>query len=243
MIIIPSIDLKQGQCVRLKQGDFNQTVTYTNTPQKVAEQFKREGATVLHVVDLDGAKNGALAQVDLIADIVSIFSGTVQVGGGIRTTQDIDTLLSVGVKRVVIGTQALLNIPQTLTWLETYGPETIMLALDFRLQQGIPYLAADGWQTQTAQSLWDVLSLFSSVTQVLCTDISKDGMQQGPNLAVYQECLLKFPALKLQASGGISRLQDITQLNNSGLAGCIIGKAFYENTLSLPEVLQCLNNE
>jgi phosphoribosylformimino-5-aminoimidazole carboxamide ribotide isomerase len=243
MIIIPSIDLRQGQCVRLRQGDFNQTTIYTNSAVNMVTEFKKQGASALHIVDLDGAKNARPTQTSLIAEIINSFSGRVQVGGGVRTDDDIEILFYMGATQVVIGTQAIFDIQKTLSWIEKYGATKIVIALDFRYLENTPYLATHGWQTQTKKTLWEALSELPATAQILCTDISKDGMQKGPSFEVYQTCLSKFPALKLQASGGVSSLADIKKLKQQGLSACIIGKAFCENKLSLPEVLACLNKE
>lgn len=240
MIIIPSIDIQNGKCVRLTQGDFNQVSIYNDMPAYMAQAFCKRGAITLHIVDLDGAKQGRLTQTKYIKEIRRAFTGQLQVGGGIRTTQDIDELLALGIERVVLGSYAIQNIAQTRAWLAHYGPEKIVLALDFKIQKSLPYLAIHGWQEQTEYTLWEMLDQYPNIIYVLCTDISKDGMQTGPNLDFYQEFVQRYPHIKLQASGGIGKLQDVSQLQQLGVSAAIIGKALYENKFSLEEALQCL---
>jgi phosphoribosylformimino-5-aminoimidazole carboxamide ribotide isomerase len=243
MIIIPSIDLKEGNCVRLVQGDFRQCSIYSNTPKNSAQTFFEKGARALHIVDLDGAKNGQISQIDCIQKIKTVFSGLVQVGGGIRESKQIDSLLDCGVQRVVLGSRAVQNITQTAAWLKTYGSEKIVLAFDFRVLNGTPYLAVNGWQEQTEYSLWNLLDYYPELSHVLCTDISKDGMQAGPNMAFYQEMRTRYPYLYIQASGGISTIEEVIQLKNIGIYGAIIGKALYENKINLEEAIQCSKSE
>lgn len=281
MIIIPSIDIQNGKCVRLIQGDFKQTSVYHNTPEHIAQTFAAKGATTLHIVDLDGAQHGCLTQTHCIQKIRQHFPGILQVGGGIRSDQDIEQLFTLGIERIVLGSQAIQNIAQTKAWLSQYGPEKIVLALDFNIKssvqpsraiqrQGaqstgtgvdmivnensehrttqyldhtaacIPYLAVQGWQEQTQHTLWEVLDQYPNVIHVLCTDIGKDGMQTGPNFQFYEQFRQRYPHIQLQSSGGISNMQDILQLEQLGVSAAIIGKALYENKLSLEEILLCL---
>ncbi|MFC3907578.1 1-(5-phosphoribosyl)-5-[(5-phosphoribosylamino)methylideneamino]imidazole-4-carboxamide isomerase [Legionella dresdenensis] len=239
MNIIPSIDLKNGQCVRLKQGDFKQLTIYPLDPVSVAQQYNQMDISCLHIVDLDGAEQKKPVQLELIAAIASAFKGDIQVGGGVRTRQDIEALFTCGVTRVVIGTSAVMDVNRVRQWLQSYSAERIVIALDFWLEKDMPFLAINGWQTATAVNLWQQLELFTGIEHVLCTDISKDGMGNGPNLEFYRQAASRFPAVKFQASGGVSSLKDIHELKDSGVAGCIIGKALFEGTLKLPEVAIC----
>lgn len=240
MIIIPSIDIKDGNCVRLTQGDFSRVSQYPLKPEEVAFRFFEDGASVLHLVDLNGAKFGKISQIDCIKTIRKVFKQVMQVGGGIRDDDDIDTLLNIGVNRVVIGSSAVLNIEITTKWLEKHGSDVIVLALDFRLEDSVPYLAVKGWQKQTQKSLWDVLDIYPAVSRVLCTDINKDGMGNGPNLEFYREIKKRYPNLKVQSSGGISSMEDILKLKELDLDGAIVGKALHDNKLNLREVIACL---
>lgn len=238
--IIPSIDLKDGTCVRLTQGDFTKVSNYQPKPEEVAYAFSNAGASTLHIVDLDGAKSGKISQIDCIKSIRQNFNGIMQVGGGIRSDNNIDILLNIGINRLVIGSNALLNIEITKEWIKKYSADVIVLAVDFKIEKNIPYLAIKGWQEQTQKSLWNILNLYPEILHVLCTDINKDGMEQGPNLKFYQEIKTRYPNLKIQASGGISTIKDILELEKLGLDGAIIGKALHENKLNLKEAILCL---
>jgi phosphoribosylformimino-5-aminoimidazole carboxamide ribotide isomerase len=243
MIIIPSIDIKNGKCVRLRKGNFHKSVIYQYTPQEMAKRFKKIGVPVIHVVDLDGAQKGQITQISSIADIVKTFSGVVQVGGGIRTKDDIDLLFAQGVRRVVIGTNALRDIAQTMQWINRYSSEAVALALDFNMIRGTPYVAIDGWQQTTTKSVWEVLDLFQGVIKhVLCTDISKDGMQIGPNFEFYKVLRNRYPLINIQASGGISSINDIVRLKNMGINNVILGKAIYESKIVLKEVINLVSH-
>lgn len=241
MIILPSIDIINGNCVRLKQGDFAQQTTYNATPAMMAKFFKQEGAKAMHVVDLQGAKNGKLMQLDVIASIVEAFGEGVQAGGGVRTREDVDLLLASGVNRVVIGTRAVTQQHDTSVWLNDYGIDRLVFALDFRLKDSIPCLATSGWQADSQLTLWELLDNLPDFSHVLCTDIGQDGMQKGPNLTMYEFCVQQYPRIHFQASGGIGRLTDIRALNALGLSAAIIGKALYEEKLLLSEAISCLN--
>ncbi len=240
MIIIPSIDIKEGKCVRLTQGDFRQSTVYSSTPGAIAQQFSDRGAIRLHIVDLDGAKIGQLSQISTIKDIILNFKGLVQVGGGIRRKADIDTLLMLGADRIVIGTGAVQDIAQTLTWINEYGPSSIVLAFDFKMTENVPYIAVSGWQENTKLRLWDILDNYQNIEHILCTDIAKDGMQEGPNFTFYKTLRTSYPKIKVQASGGIRNLDDLKKLDDLGVSGAIVGKAIYENKISIEEAIICL---
>lgn len=239
MIIYPSIDLKEGKCVRLTQGDFSKVTTYTRDPKDVARVLMDSGARWLHVVDLDGAKEGKIMQMDLIAEIAGIFTGRVQVGGGVRSEDDITQLLNAGISRVIIGSACVHNPKDVSQWITTFGQEKIGLALDFRKVNGIPYIATQGWQQDSQKTVWDVLLEINNAKYIICTDIGLDGMAQGPSTKLYAEFVQRFPELCLLASGGVSDKYDIDQLSSLGISGCIIGKAFYENEAMMREVINC----
>jgi len=239
MLILPSIDLMNGQCVRLRQGDFSKQTTYNITPISMAEQFKREGATALHVVDLEGARSGKLMQLNSVTAIVAAFGDGVQVGGGVRSRDDVDALLACGVQRVVLGTHIVTHQADIPLWINAYGIGRLVFALDIRLKDNIPYIATSGWKDDSQETLWNILACLPDYSHVLCTDIGQDGMQQGPNFAIYQACIQQYPTLYFQASGGVSCLEDIQTLKRIGVHASIIGKALYENTLSLSEAITC----
>lgn len=239
MIVYPAIDLMNGQCVRLAQGDFNRMTTYSRDPVSVAKCYREQGARWIHIVDLDGAKMGKPHQTALISDMVAV-SDQVQVGGGIRTRQDIQQLLEIGVKRVVVGSVGALQPQLVQSWVDEFGPEKILLALDVfinELQE--PIVAIRGWQASSEQTLCSILDRFKNVQSVLCTDIARDGMASGANISLYEKMMLQYPNIQWIASGGVGCLSDIQALKAIDVAGVIVGKALYENKLSLDEVLWC----
>lgn len=259
MFLYPAIDLKAGKCVRLYQGDFASVTEYANDPIAMARTFQQEGATHLHVVDLDGTQQGALAQLPLIEKITQQTSLKLQVGGGIRTTAHIQQLLGSGVERVVIGSIAVTQPELLLDWLTQFSADAITLALDVRytstLQnesiekiavpaQEIPIVMTHGWQQQSTLSLWELLARYThhGFTHILCTDLSQDGTLQGPNFSLYTELLKKFPTVKLQASGGVSALTDLQNLQQLGATAAIIGKALYEKRFTLTQALKEISN-
>lgn len=240
MELFPAIDLLGGACVRLKQGDFAQSTVYEQDPLAAAEGFAQEGARWLHVVDLDGAKDGAARQTDLIAQLAQKTSLNLQVGGGLRSEGDIETLLRAGARRVVIGSIAVQDPATTRGWLARFGGEKIILALDLRLdEKGVPEVLTRGWQEGSRQSLWDLLAVYegSGLRTFLCTDVARDGMMAGPNLDLYRAIRARFPRLDLLASGGIGQLDDLRALAKLGASGAIVGKALYEKRFTLRQAL------
>ncbi|MFI4956999.1 MAG: 1-(5-phosphoribosyl)-5-[(5-phosphoribosylamino)methylideneamino]imidazole-4-carboxamide isomerase [Gammaproteobacteria bacterium] len=238
MNIIPSIDIIDGKCVRLMQGDYEKVSVYGNAPADMAKRFRDAGATVLHVVDLEGAKNGKMTQLETIAGIVNAFGGIVQVGGGIRNAADMDRLFLMGVSRAVIGTRAVQGASDE--WITAYGPEKVVLALDFNMIDNTPRIAVSGWTQDTTQTVWSMIEQWKDLTHILCTDIGRDGMQQGPSISFYAELVRRYPHIALQASGGVGSVEDVKTLAMLGVKGAVIGKAIYENKISLQEAIQCL---
>ena len=236
MIIIPAIDLIDGQCVRLIKGDFTQKTVYAEDPIEVAKGFQAQGAQFLHVVDLSGAKQKQSQQTDLIHKIVKKTSLNVQTGGGIRTEAQIKQLIDNGIQRIVIGSLSVILPNLVQNWLNNFGKDCIVLALDVFMKNNKPYLSINGWQENSDILLWDLLNRYNNVKHVLCTDISRDGMLQGPNFGLYERFKKKFPDIKLQASGGISSSDDIRQLKESGIDAVIIGKAIYEGKINLSKL-------
>lgn len=236
MQIFPAIDLKDGRCVRLAQGDFNAATVYRHDPATQARLFAEAGAVWLHVVDLDGAKAGAARQTGLIADIAKGTSLKVQAGGGIRDEETIDRLLNAGVARVVIGSLAVSDPARVKQWLKKFGPESVVLALDVRLTDDGPELLAHGWQSGSRCFLWDLLGVYGADTglrHVLCTDVSRDGMLGGSNVELYQMLRARRPDLNLLASGGVGGMTDLDALYEAGVSGVIVGKALYEGRVDL----------
>ena len=240
MIVIPSIDLRGGNCVRLEQGDFSRETTYQIDPVDQSREFFEQGAQCLHVVDLDGAKFESQRQVTAIAKIRKEFPGKIQVGGGIRTQSDIESLLDMGIDRIVLGSLSVTNSSLTKAFFERFGVERFVIALDFHIQKSIPLLAIKGWQQQTNISLWDTVKEYSSKTILLCTDISRDGMGEGPSFDFYRELCTKWQGELIQASGGITTYKDIKDLKELGLGSAIVGKAFYQGKMSVDGAIECL---
>lgn len=240
MQIYPAIDLKNGQCVRLYQGDFAAAKTYSDDPLAVAEDFIKQGATWLHLVDLDAAKNPVDSQYKLIEKILKTFDIEIQIGGGIREKEQIKNLLELGASRVIIGSQAVYQPESVKSWLNFFGKEKIVLALDVTLVDEIPYMATHGWQTKSETKLFDLLDFYQkNISHLLCTDISRDGTMLGPNISLYLDILKVFPELFLQASGGVSNLSDIQMLKENNMPGVVVGRALYEKKFSLNEALTC----
>ena len=242
MLIYPAIDLRGGRVVRLTEGKFDQEKTYGDDPLAVARGFATAGATWLHVVDLDGAKDPTKRQTALVETLARGSGLRVQTGGGIREAAQIDALLTAGARRVIVGSVAAKQPKLVRRWLKQFGPEQIILAPDVRLDaDGIPRVAAAGWQESTGLALDDFLDGFMAdgLIHILCTDISRDGKLTGPNSALYAGLVEKYLMIQVQASGGVSSLNDLRTLRTTGSAGAIVGRALYEKKFTLQEALAC----
>jgi len=242
MIIYPAIDLRGGRVVRLTEGKFDQEKSYGDDPLAVAREFKAAGATWLHVVDLDGAKDPAKRQTPLVERLARESGLRVQTGGGIRDEAQVAALLGAGVRRVIVGSLAVRSPDLVRGWIKSFGPEHIILSPDVRLDAaGVPRIAAAGWQETTGVALDDFLHdyLAAGLVHILCTDISRDGKLTGPNSALYAELVKKFVTLQIQASGGVSSLDDLRELKSTGSSGAIVGRALYEKKFTLQEALAC----
>ncbi len=239
-MIWPAMDLMDGACVRLRQGDFAQKTAYDADPLAQARAFADAGAQALHVVDLDGARAGAPRHGALIGQIAKESGLKVQTGGGIRTGAQIEALLEAGVSRVIIGSLAVTELEQVRQWLQEFGAERIVLALDVRISDGVPVPAVRGWQHSATRDLWQVLEGYAGhARHILVTDIERDGMLEGPNVALYADIVRRFDGFCLLASGGIGTLDDIGMVRSVGADGVIIGKALYEGRFTLQEALSC----
>ena len=245
MLLIPAIDLRNGRCVRLYQGDFAAETRYAYEPHELLMRYRALGATWLHVVDLDGAKDGMLANRKVILDLASQPAVKLQVGGGVRSAEAIDDLLRHGVARVVVGSAAVERPGEVAEWLARFGSDRICLAFDVRLDEsGTPRVRTRGWTESTQLSLWDALALFppGSVRHVLCTDIERDGALTGPNLNLYSQAVGRFPQLAWQASGGVRDAADLTALAHIGVAAAVSGKALLEERIRSEELRPFLPN-
>jgi len=242
MIIYPAIDLRGGRVVRLTEGRFDQEKSYGDDPLAVAKEFAAAGATWLHVVDLDGAKDPSKRQTALVEKIARGSGLRVQTGGGIRDDAQIAALLAAGVERVIVGSVAAREPARVRGWLKQFGADHITLSPDVRIDAtGTPLIAAAGWQETTGVALDDFLNGFlpAGLIHILCTDISRDGKLTGPNSELYAQLVKRFPTLQIQASGGVSSLDDLRVLQTTGSAGAIVGRALYEKKFTLQEALKC----
>ncbi len=241
-MIFPAIDLMDGGCVRLVKGDFDQRTNYGSDPLEVAQGFAKAGAQYLHIVDLDGAKNQRSEQSELIIKIANAVNMKVQTGGGLRTLEQIKTLLDGGLERVVIGSLAVKDPALVKSWMDELGPEKIVLAIDiFTDINGTPRPATHGWTQTSDLSLWQVIESFkgAGLQTILVTDIAKDGGLRGANIGLYQDIMQRYPKLDLITSGGVGSLEDIRKLKALRPAGIIVGKALYENKFTLGEAITC----
>jgi len=245
LLLIPSIDLRGGLSVRLLKGDFAVETRYELGAHELLARYQRLGASWLHIVDLDGARDGALINRGIIHQLATQRALRLQVGGGLRDLGAVDDLLRHGVARVVIGSAAVERREQVAGWMRTFGPERVCLAFDVQLDaQAVPRLRIRGWQQLTTLSLWDAVAAFADegLRHVLCTDIERDGALSGPNLALYAEALRRFPQLQWQASGGIGSGADLVALAALGVPSAVSGKALLEQCISLQELRPFLPN-
>ena len=234
MRVLPAIDIKNGNCVRLMKGNFKNVKVYSDSPIEQANHFKNNGFDFIHIVDLDGALNGKRVNIKIIDEIINL-GINVQLGGGIRSISDIKNLIDIGVQRVIISTAAIENDNFLSEVLNKINEKNITLALDFRVINGIPFLASKGWTFQTKINLYEFIKN-NMIENILATDINKDGLLSGPNLKIYKEMKKLFPDLNIIGSGGISSLEDIDSLSKININECVVGKAIYENKISLEEL-------
>jgi phosphoribosylformimino-5-aminoimidazole carboxamide ribotide isomerase len=241
-MIFPAMDLMDGGCVRLLKGDFGARTNYDADPVTVAKGYAAAGAEWMHIVDLDGAKNGQAEQSELILKVANSADIKVQTGGGLRDLAQIKRLLDGGVDRVVIGSLAVTNPQMVKHWLRDIGPEAICLALDVNQGEDGEYRpATKGWTEASDKTLWDVIGDFlgSGLKTILVTDIGRDGMQTGGNLELYKRIQSEFPTLDLITSGGVGTLEHVKDLKAIDPFGLIIGKALYEGAFTLDEAMTC----
>jgi phosphoribosylformimino-5-aminoimidazole carboxamide ribotide isomerase len=245
VLLIPSIDLRDGRCVRLLRGDFAAETRYELPAHALLARYHRLGASWLHIVDLDAARDGTLINRALIHRLAGQRAVHLQVGGGVRDAAGVEELLARGVARVVVGSAAVQKPQEVAGWLQHYGAERLCIALDVHHDAGgTPRIRTRGWQEETALSLWDALPPLcaAGLRHVLCTDIARDGAMSGPNLALYREAMSRFPAILWQASGGIANGADLSALAAAGVPAAISGKALLEERISLEELRPFLPN-
>ena len=239
MKIIPAIDLQDGQCVRLLQGDFDQRTKYGNDPVDVARDFQTMGFDNLHIVDLDGARLGKQINREIVSAIVSATDLDIQLGGGIRGRETASKWFAAGVSRCVVGSLAV-DDPDTIKgWIREFGSGRIVLALDVRLDgSGIPKLFTHGWTRMARLNLWQCVDdyLQDHIEHVLCTDVDRDGAMTGPNVELYREFVSRYPTISLQASGGVRNTDDLRELEDLGASAAITGRALLDGKIK-PEEL------
>ena len=240
MKLYPAIDMKDGKCVRLKQGEFKDITVYCDEPWKVAKYFEENGASFIHLVDLDGALKGHSVNEESIKRIVSEVNIPCELGGGIRTARDIERVLSYGINRVIIGTKAVSSPEFVREAVEKFGSEKIVIGVDAK--DG--FVAVEGWEQlsdKTALSMCLTMKELG-VRHIVYTDISKDGMLSGPNVAMTKK-LTDETGLDIIASGGVSGAEDLRSLAAAGIKGAIIGKAIYENRINIQDAVREFENQ
>jgi phosphoribosylformimino-5-aminoimidazole carboxamide ribotide isomerase len=238
MELIPAIDIRDGRCVRLLRGDFERETRYDLDPVELAVRYRDVGARWLHVVDLDGAKRGQPQNLPLIERMRAASGLKIQLGGGLRTRADLVSALGVA-ERAVVGSLAVTEPPTVGTWLDELGGERLTLALDVRLgADGTPTLATHGWTQGSGVTLAEAVEryLAHGLRHVLCTDIDRDGALSGPNVALYADCVRRWPQVAFLASGGVRDARDLAALAGVGVAGAVSGKALLEGTLTPEEM-------
>ncbi|WP_027253467.1 1-(5-phosphoribosyl)-5-[(5-phosphoribosylamino)methylideneamino]imidazole-4-carboxamide isomerase [Photobacterium halotolerans] len=243
-MIIPALDLIDGQVVRLFQGDYGQVTEYKVNPAEQFALYHQAGADWLHLVDLTGAKDTSARQLDLIRTLLASTPANIQIGGGVRSEQDVADLLDAGAQRVVIGSTAVKQPEIVKAWMEKYGPERIVLALDVNIDDnGQRKVAVSGWQEDSGVTIEALIEDFLTVglKHVLCTDISRDGTLAGSNVDLYRDLCAQYPDVQFQSSGGIGSLDDIAALKGTGVAGVIVGRALLDGKFTAEQAFACWN--
>ena len=234
MEIIPAIDIIGGKCVRLTQGDYSQMKTYSDSPVDMAKAFEDAGIRRLHLVDLDGAKKKEIVNAEVLEAIVRSTSLKVDFGGGIQADKDIELAFNLGASQITGGSIAVKNPKLFEEWINKYGTEKIILGADAKSRK----IAVGGWEESTELDLVEFIQSYvkKGIKYIICTDVAKDGLLQGPSTELYKEILAAVPGIKLIASGGVANLQDLEELEKIGVYGAIVGKAFYEGRVTLEEL-------
>lgn len=231
MRIIPAIDVIDGKCVRLTQGDYAQKKIYNEDPLEVAKTFEAAGLAYLHLVDLDGARAGKVTNWKVIESIATHTKLRIDFGGGIKTEKEIRQLFDAGIRQVNLGSVAVKNPDLVKEWITQYGPEKVILSADVKNEK----IAIAGWLEDSSISITDFIGgyLQKGIEYITCTDISTDGMLTGPNVQLYARLLQMFPSIKLIASGGVSGMEDLEKLKHTNVDGVIVGKAIYEGRINI----------
>lgn len=234
MRIIPAIDIINGKCVRLTQGDFGKMKVYNEDPLEVAKQFQAADLEYLHLVDLEGAKKGKVVNWDVIIELQERTALQIDFGGGVKTEEDVERLIGLDINQINIGSLAITEPERFTEWLGKYGAENFILSADVKDEE----IMINGWLEPAKFRLFDLVDQYvkNGLAYLTCTDISKDGMLKGPNLDLYKKLKDRFPMLKINASGGITSLDDLHKLKSIGVDGAIIGKAIYEQKIKLEDL-------
>lgn len=234
MELIPAIDIIDGKCVRLTQGDYAQKTIYNENPLEVALEFEAIGIKRLHLVDLDGAKKGQVVNLKVLEKIAANTKLTIDFGGGIKTDEDIKNVYEAGATLATIGSVAVKNKALFFSWLNKYGADKILLGADVKDEK----IAVGGWLETTNISIFDFIKENNEggIKTIFCTDIAKDGLLQGPSLDLYKKIITQFPKLNLIASGGVASIKDLEELKEAGCSGAIVGKAIYEGRITMDEL-------
>jgi len=240
MEIIPAIDIIDGKCVRLTKGDFEKKIIYNDNPLEVAKKFEAVGITRLHIVDLDGANLESLKNLHVLESISKNTSLVIDFGGGLKTTEDILSVFNAGAAMVSVGSVTVKNPNLFSQWITDFGPEKFLPGADVLDKK----IKINGWKQETGIDVFDFIRKMISqgISQIFCTDISKDGMMEGPATGLYKEILNSFPSLNLIASGGISCFDDLLILKETGCKGAIVGKAIYEEKISMKQIESFINS-
>lgn len=234
MEIIPAIDIIDGKCVRLTEGDYSQKKIYNEHPLEVAKEFEDAGLTRLHLVDLDGAKAGSVKNWKVLESIAGKTNMIIDFGGGIKKVEDVSIVFNSGAALATIGSLAVKNEMEFVNWLRQFGSDRFLLGADVKQEK----IAVSGWLETTDIDIYDFITRYINhgIQQVFCTDVSKDGRLEGPSLELYRNILSKFPDLNFIASGGVSSMKDLDDLEQIGCSGAIVGKAIYEGRIKVAEL-------
>lgn len=233
--LIPAIDIIGGKCVRLAKGDYDKKTEYNESPVDVAKAFQQMGFRRLHIVDLDGARSKHIVNSKILNDIASATTLQIDFGGGIKSDTDISTAFDYGASMITIGSLAVTDKEKVFSWIDRYGAEKIIIGADVKGTT----IAVNGWQEESSEELLPFISKYvqRGISKFLCTDISRDGMLNGPSVDLYKTILNKFPNLHLIASGGVSSNEDIYNLEAEGVPAVVFGKAFYEGKINVKQLL------
>jgi len=240
MEIIPAIDIIDGKCVRLTQGDYLQKKEYSDSPLFMARRFEDAGIKRLHLVDLDGAKAKKIINREVLKTIAENTSLQIDFGGGVQSDVDIELAFELGAKQVTGGSVAVKNPELFNAWISIHGGDKIILGADAKDRK----IAISGWEETTQEDLIDFIKAYHAkgIQYVICTDVAKDGLLQGPSMELYRDILQEIPGIKLIASGGVASVSDLEELEKMGVFGTIVGKAYYEGHISLEELASFQKN-